>query len=259
MNEFKNNEMFEKIIKDFFQNLPITKIQTRSPKFLKDHPEIDEYLKEYLKHYPNWETEKHILYKIVLNMELPKCLECGKELKFSKRNRKFCSLKCCNSNEEFLKKKEETVLNKYGVKNINQSEFIKNKSKNTRKQNEQNDELYWKKREEKGVQTKIQKYGSLKNAYDIKNQHRKQTCLQKYGTEYACQNENVKNKIKQTLIKHYGSLTEYYKIQKQKAIDTIINKYNTNNISLKRGWNKIIQKWKDYIIPLFTFEQYFRI
>ena len=142
MNDFKINEIFEKIIKDFFKDLPITKIQTRSPKFLRDHPEINEYLKEYLKYYPNWETEKHILYKIVLNMELPKCLECGKELKFSKRNGKFCSLKCCNSNEEFLKKKEEIVFKKYGVKNVNQSEIIKNKSKNTRNQNKLNDQLY---------------------------------------------------------------------------------------------------------------------
>lgn len=40
MSEFKINETYENIIKDYFKNLSIEIIQVRSPRFLKEHPEI---------------------------------------------------------------------------------------------------------------------------------------------------------------------------------------------------------------------------
>jgi len=156
---FKINVKYENIIKEYFKNdFSINKIQTRAPKFLKNHLEIVEYLQQYLEVYPNWETIKHILYKIVLNIQLPKCLGCGKELTFSKRNKKYCSLICCNSSKIFLEHKKECVLKKYGVLNVLQSEIVKTKIDNTIHQHVLQDKFYWKKRQEKTNKTKIIKY-----------------------------------------------------------------------------------------------------
>ena len=84
---------------------------------------------------------------------------------FSKRTAKYCSLKCCNSDETFLKNKENTYLAKYGVKNIQESEEMKQKIKLKLEKCLKNDPDYWKKRQEKTNNTKIKKYGSLINAY----------------------------------------------------------------------------------------------
>jgi hypothetical protein len=240
---------YELIIKKYFENCNMATIQTRSPKFLKENPVITQYLTEYLNKYPNWETIKHILYKIVLDIKLPKCLGCGKELKFSQRKKKYCSLKCCNSSEFFLKHKEECILKKYGVKNIQQLKNVKEKIKKTVENKLNVDSNYWKKRQEKTINTKIKKYGSVENANKIKKEKYKKTCLEKYGVRHIFQIDEFKNKSQKTIIKKYGSLENYYKHLKE------TNNHNFYNI--ENAWNKIITKWKDYIIPLFSRNDYY--
>lgn len=253
---FTINEEFETIIKNYFTEKKIQKIQTKAPKFLKEHPDIVVYLNEYLSNFPNWETIKKILYKIVLNIELPKCLNCGKEIQFSKRTAKYCSLKCCNSDETFLKNKENTYLAKYGVKNIQESEEMKKKIKLKLEKCLKNDPDYWKKRQEKTNNTKIKKYGSLTNAYLNAQNKRKQTSLNKYGNEFAFQNEQIKDKIKSTLITKYGSLDNYYNEIRKKRYENNFKKYGYYDKNIETSWKKIITKWNNYIIPMFSHEEY---
>jgi len=64
------------------------------------------------------------------------CLTCGKETKFSDINRgyrKFCSNRCSKLSEETQEKFEETCLDRYGNKNLNKVESIKEKINNTKK------------------------------------------------------------------------------------------------------------------------------
>src|SRR3972149_284110 len=135
---------------------------------------------------------------------LPKCIVCKEKdcsfLRAKKAYSNFCGRVCArkhnmlinqkNSNsEEAKEKKRRTLLVKYGVENIFQTEKIKAKIK-----------------EKRG---KIEK-------------KRKQTNLQKYGVEYPSQNNNIKEKIETTNIVKYGvksilSIPEIRNLGKGKA------------------------------------------
>ena len=54
-----------------------------------------------------------------------------------------------------------------------------------------------------------------KCANEIKQEKRKQTCLEKYGVESPMQSEEIKEKIKQTCLEKYG-VENPYKLDKFK-------------------------------------------
>ena len=66
---------------------------------------------------PNWESIKNIVYSICFDTQLKHCKNCGKELKYSKRNNGYCSNKCRASSKEVREKCIQTCLEKYGCKN----------------------------------------------------------------------------------------------------------------------------------------------
>lgn len=86
------------------------------------------------------------------------------------------------------KKAKETVLERYGVENVFQTQEVKNKRK------ESMISRY-------GVEHLMQSENHLK---EIQNKS-KQTNLKRYGTKYPSQNKKVQQKIKQTFLKKYGS------------------------------------------------------
>jgi len=114
-----------------------------------------------------------------------KCLECGKETKFSGfrgKYSKFCSPKCSNNNKEIKEKIKQIFLKKYGVLYPTQNKKI------------------------------IEKREQLNKIKNIKNPNRvekikekiKQTFLEKYGVQHQMQLEETKEKIKQTCLEKYG-------------------------------------------------------
>lgn len=110
-----------------------------------------------------------------------------------------------------VKLREQTCLDKYGVKNTAQLETVKAKRE----------------------QTCIERFGAVSNlCTDEFKQKSKDTCLKKYGTEFANQTEETKQKIKNAKIKNFGSLENCYAQVVQKGQATRIK----NSGDLKKSY-----------------------
>ena len=81
---------------------------------------------------------------------------------------------------------------------------------------------------EKGKQTRIENYGSLKESYSQGINTAKKHYLEKYGTEYYFQTDEFKDKSKNTKLERYGD--ENYN-NTDKYIDTCVKKYGVTNTS----------------------------
>lgn len=149
------------------------------------------------------------------------CTICGNEFQTRCKNKTSTCSRCKNSiaakkmyednpnlAAERLKKRTETNLKKYGVKNVYQAESIKEKIKQTnfRKYGVEN---YAKTNEckEKTKSTCLKKYG-VEHSFQSENNKikSKETSLKKYGVESPMQSENVKKKVEETKLKKYGDM-----------------------------------------------------
>ena len=81
-----------------------------------------------------------------------------------------------------VKRRERTTLKRHGVRNAGGTE------ESIRKKNE----------------TLIENYGSLKNAYKLRNEKSKETCLKRYGVDWMSQLESAKEKARKTWMRKYG-------------------------------------------------------
>ena len=101
-------------------------------------------------------------------------------------------------------KAEYTSMKHYGTKHPSQSQEVK----------------------EKGWNTTIEHYGGIGFASKEITEKYHQTCLDKYGTEWASQSEEVKDKIKQVNLERYGAENVYAsEYGKQKIKETNLKKY----------------------------------
>jgi len=95
-------------------------------------------------------------------------------------------------------------LEKYGVENVFQSKYSKEKSK----------------------QTKLKKYGNE----NYRNPEKfKQTCLEKYGVQHISQLEEIKERKKQTCLKNYGVEAGFADIKKREQ--TCLEHFGVQNPS----------------------------
>ena len=157
--QFINNVIFKK----YFKN---AKIITKNGviKFFKLYPEYQNILEQYLIENPNWESIQNIITGIIKDIDLPFCNTCGKQLKYHHllHHRRFCSIKCSSSNKEEIKKRQETCLRKYGVKNAFNNEKSKNSLKQTLKLKKK--EIQQKK-EQTSLKNNNSKYHALVKGY----------------------------------------------------------------------------------------------
>lgn len=100
---------------------------------------------------------------------------------------------------------KQSVLKKYGVENVFQSNEIK----------------------EKLIQTNISKYGTPSpNQNELIRQKTKNTCLEKYGVENPLKSQDIKMKIEKTCIEKYGVNNPLKSnIVREKAKIYYLNKY----------------------------------
>lgn len=98
----------------------------------------------------------------------------------------------------------------------------------------------------------------------------KENNIKKYGVDNPAKSKEIQAKIEQTCLRKYGVKNVYQSEEvKQKIKNTIKEKYNTNNIyevdSIREKailnkhlntYNKILSKYKNIIIPLFTANEY---
>jgi hypothetical protein len=161
---------------------------------------------------------------------------------FSRGYFEFCSKSCI----------QKFVASKYDVKNLFQSEVIKEKMKHTWIKNHGVDNPTKSKEiKQKSKNTRLQKYGdeNFNNPIGLKN-----TCLKKYGVSNPNKLKEVRDKIKQTSISKYGvssytQTSEY----KEKTLSTNIKKYGYANPNQSPEFQQKLQKtsfrFKSYILP----------
>ena len=236
------------------------------------------------------------------------CPQCNKNpLEFSKgKYRQFCSIKCLNSSSSHKQHCEETSLKHFGVKHHSQAEAFKAKikknnikkygvehnfqvkeviakCKQTKQQHIEDNPNYWKEREAKSKQTKIDnghdanwhnnekarqtRHDNLKNDphyYDEANLKRIQTCIEKYGAAVNIEKiketklnnasldphyyENINSKSKKTKLERYGSET-YVNVDKCKQ--TKLARYGSET------YNNI-DKIKTTMLAKYGVENYFQ-
>lgn len=148
--------------------------------------------------------------------------------------RDFCSRKCTVASGRFSDRAKQTNLERYGVENAAQSDVAKERTKKT------NNERYgvdWHTQSEnfkaKASETWKQNYGddivNPSQTQVIKDKKR-ESSLEKYGTETVLQSDIVKDKIKKTNLERYGyenvSQSEHTKTKIKK---TMVDRYGVEN------------------------------
>jgi very-short-patch-repair endonuclease len=244
--QFINNAIFKK----YFKN---AKIITKNGviKFFKLYPEYQNILDQYLIENPNWESIQNIVTGIIKDIDLPFCNTCGKQLKYHHLlfNRRFCSIKCSSSNKDEIKKRQETCLRKYGVKNA----FNNEKSRNSFKQT-----LKLKKKE---IQQKKE------TTYLNNNNCKYHSLLKGYNNLLKC-SAYITPLFSLTEYKGYNHLYKWKCSLCGNIFESTIHcsRHVTikNFVSVPRclkcfpikSYFNTILSWKDYIIPLFDKSQY---
>ena len=168
------------------------------------------------------------------------CPVCGQETTF--RGLKIgylicCSSKCSNNYNQYKIKEtklvrygsetynnpdktKQTCLNKYGVTNIFQTDVVCDK----RIQAMKSDIV-----KEKRKQTNIERFGT-ENVFasEVIKQKIKETNLERYGVEYTSQNQDILNKIQATNLDKYGVICNL-------NIDEVKQKIKTKEVQDKRA------------------------
>ena len=257
--------------------------------FIKSNTEIDQYLSNMLNNEP-WFVNKrnvfvcvvHDIYKKVL------CLTCGKELNINKAKSGglYCNHSCVMKNEIVKKKYKKTCLNKYGVENPSFSEEIKEKKKKNSLEKYGVESVFLRKDVvEKAQKTIFERYGvkSTLSVESVKNKAKQtmlkkygvdhifknkeirkkaeETCKEKYGVFNAAQSDLIKEKKKQNNIEKYGvEYTTQLESTRKKYRQTMNQRYGADSWFESKIFKKQIYErfslWKDYVIPLFSMDEY---
>lgn len=162
------------------------------------------------------------------------CEHCNKEyeIKYSKRNQRFCNKKCSNASpktKQKIKEGQQKVFDeKYGGKHPMQTEATKENFKTAMKEKYgvehalQNKDLL-----EKSNNTKIELYGDK----NFNNRDKaKETCIEKWGVDNVRKTEEYNVKYKKTCLEKYGtdhaSASKQYKLAHKMSM---FEKFLTND------------------------------
>lgn len=160
------------------------------------------------------------------------------------KNTNFCSKTCQNNNSEVILKANKTrelldykdfaasqhkkaILEKYGVENVSQLDFVKEKKKLVGPTGFAREEF-------KEI---------IKDKFGVENigQHRetqlkvKETCLEKFGVDNPWKSEEIKNKIKKTNLERYG-VESVLSLPENQLKNSLVNPYRIS---------KLNKSWKD--------------
>ena len=219
---------------------------------LKGNEDVDCYLDTLVRINP-WMKDKKIAYWYVKNglYEGVKCPVCGRILAFEqlKNGHGYCSRKCAQNDAGLRSRVERTNLERYGSKNVMQSDEIRKRLKDTMLERYGADNIS-KLREcrEKAENTAYEKYGT--RFYAQTNDYREKTKaadLRKYGVEWHIASNEVKSKIVKTNMEKYGVENVFA----SKAI-----KQNILMKARKRHYEKFVKRYGQYVVPLFTVDEY---
>lgn len=174
------------------------------------------------------------IYAFLMGLtEMPKCLNCGNELKTAAKLfsgfQPYCCISCANRSAVRQAKVKATLLDRYGAESLQQIEQFRQKSKETCLKNLGvstpflSDDI-----KEKRRQTWLERYGTenpnqsaeikaKKAQYFLDNYgvscilslpevqaKRQQTCIERYGVPFTLQVPEIREQIKQTNLERYG-------------------------------------------------------
>lgn len=221
-------------------------------KFLLQNKDVDDYLENLVRKEPwmlnkkyAWQMAKRGVFEKVL------CAVCGKQLTIKQimRGKRWCCGKCAQKSDETRQLYKKVFFEKYGVENPMQLQGIKDKLK----------------------ASIVEKYG-VENVSqcDAIKKKREETFIANYGVKSSLSSPLVRDKIKQTCLRKYCSISPLgNNAIKQKIKETCLQKYSVDNVwkseSVKRKlqctrlgnfYDKFASKWRDYVVPLFSKEEY---
>ena len=174
-----------------------------------------------------------------------KCDICGepKSTKFREfiKSEKWSHVECRG------KKIQQSIFEKYGVKNPAQLESAKAKSKQTclaKYGVEHSSQAEQKKK--KTRETNLQKYGTECSSLNPEvREKRRQTCLERYGVENTASLPEVVIKKKLTLLKKYGVENSFESLEVQEKIkETNLERYGVENPTQKSQNRERLKEWR---------------
>lgn len=244
MDEITDNYIIEKL-----DNL--TKIHRVNNWKLFVHRMFSQKEHDYIiKRYDYYDSYQEIFYRIRNNIEIrPVCKTCGKRVLFLGNHfQVYCSNKCRANDIDYKEKLKKSLLDKYGVDNIQKLESTKLKTQKTntdrygvRFQAQRKEVI------EKYKKTNLYKYG-VEFPLQLENNKRKcvaaahtkealckgnQTCVQRYGTKYPFKQQWVIDKLKSQEV-----------IDKRNATHKKNNSFNTSKPE-ERCYKKLMLVFKE--------------
>ena len=218
----KRWEALQRITKEEFSKVYLYNTLDKTAEFFNIDPTTATYLKNYFNIYKTKEQKRISLenrygsvetyYK--LKDELAKKTQIdkyGSLENFSKylgERIKTGRLNKYGSSAEYSKimttHLQETLLEKYGVTNISQLDVIKKKKKDTLIKNYGSVEDAYKIRQLKTNETLIKKYGSLENYREEQQKLASKTCMKNFGVTNPLSSPQIQTKIQNTIKTKYG-------------------------------------------------------
>lgn len=166
-----------------------------------------------------------------------------KEVQAKKENSclKSLGVKHPAQSKEVMDKMKKTSIERYGVEHYSSTKECHEKVKNT-KNEKYGDPKYT--NVEKMKQTIIEKYGSMKEFYNVRNKISSNTKLEKYGDPKY----NNREKYNNTMIEKYGSNNVY-------VVESILGnrrrRYKYDGISFDSSWEVAFYIWsKDHELDI---------
>lgn len=135
-----------------------------------------------------------------------KCKICGKDIKYAcspKEKPLYCSKECRNKGHE------QTVIERYGVKNVSELQSVRDKISERNSSKEVGERRCKHNLEKWGVKNvsqneEIKKKLSVVMKTDRYLENRKKTCIEKYGYDSPMKHKDVKQKRADTCFERYG-------------------------------------------------------
>lgn len=214
------------------------------------------------------------IYWIVNDMvDFPTCKACGKQMgegsniKVTVGYKELCP-RCSVCSDDAVKRREETCLRKYGVRNPSMSNKIKDKIKQVNLERFgttcalQNAEV-----RDKANKTILSRYGAkYYQSTDMFKEQIKSTCMERYGVDSIFKDASIRERMKQSMLKKYGVEHNLQSKEIQSASRLrMIEKYgkdyahilwgNHGNIGQNKRAYDFISK-SELVEPLFTLEEY---
>ena len=232
-------------------------------KFMDENPDLRLSLEEFVKEIPWFETIRNAFTAIGHGINnVVKCKACGQPLKVKDAicgRHWYCSKKCCDNDTAKLEKQRQTCLEKYGSTTPLLNEECRKKTIATCMEKFGNEmfagsDEYKKKVsspfgrkevQEKSKQTKIDKYGEDFGKVIFEERQKDSMIkrnMEKYGVPYVLMNKDKADETHRTMKERYGD-EFFWRTDKN-------NSYK-NDIAFER-----ILSWSDFVIPLFTREEY---